>query len=466
LRYATKQRQWIEGGPALNPVARFTLQSQGQRDATYELAALDPMRSRTERRTFQFKWVDDLALLDSLPNNPWGKLSIAVPEANIKIERELTLDAISGDKGSFTPIEGTPFSYRVRRVEEDLAIQGGQISIAMVEVQSPEGRFTRMVCDSAERTRDMHGPADDPHAGMREAREPDSRIVMTFEPRYPLYTLGGSPNGLRLIAVGPAGRVLDVPVKVGGSVELMPTMRLRVDSLLTHAYTEVRPYIVPLDQRQRDMREQLAMIRLEVNSASGAQTKWLEFNHYAMPSEAFAYAGRIPYQPERVRLADGGWAEVMFSRERRKLPNPIALDDFELQTHVGGYTGSMSTIFNYVSHLRFLDHGKWNAPTPIAVNAPTEYGGYWYFQSMWDRPQPDDPTGGMNYTGLGIGNRHGVYVQLAGCCIASAGMLYAFYVKPVIKRRRAERAKRLHSLAEDESVDEPSGDTIRESVSV
>ena len=42
---------------------------------------------------------------------------------------------------------------------------------------------------------------------------------------------------------------------------------------------------------------------------------------------------------------------------------------------------------------------------------------------------------GLNYTVLGVGNRHGVWVQLAGCVIACLGMIYAFYVKPLIKRR-------------------------------
>jgi hypothetical protein len=39
---------------------------------------------------------------------------------------------------------------------------------------------------------------------------------------------------------------------------------------------------------------------------------------------------------------------------------------------------------------------------------------------------------------LGVGNRHGVWIQLAGCVVACIGMAYAFYVKPVIKRRQRE----------------------------
>ena len=37
---------------------------------------------------------------------------------------------------------------------------------------------------------------------------------------------------------------------------------------------------------------------------------------------------------------------------------------------------------------------------------------------------------------LGVGNRHGVNTMLLGCCLSVLGMIYAFYVKPVIKRRR------------------------------
>ena len=131
----------------------------------------------------------------------------------------------------------------------------------------------------------------------------------------------------------------------------------------------------------------------------------------------------------------------MFSRQRRELPAPVALDEFALDTHLGGYTGQALTIRNYVSRLRFLDGDSWTPIREIQVNAPTEYGGFWYFQSMWDKPTAGNPMGSMNYTGLGVGNRNGVYVQLAGCCIAVSGMIFAFYVKPMLKRRRHERSR-------------------------
>jgi hypothetical protein len=35
-----------------------------------------------------------------------------------------------------------------------------------------------------------------------------------------------------------------------------------------------------------------------------------------------------------------------------------------------------------------------------------------------------------------VGNRNGVVLQLLGCIIAVIGMMYAFYIKPIIKQRR------------------------------
>ncbi|MBI4716511.1 MAG: hypothetical protein HY763_01790, partial [Planctomycetes bacterium] len=262
-----------------------------------------------------------------------------------------------------------------------------------------------------------------------------------YQPSSAPLVLAGYPGGLHLVFNGRQGRELFRAVSPGETVQIVPGLGVRVESLWANAVADVRPYVVPPHKRDRDARENFAMIRLEVATRRGVETRWVPYNPYVLPGEQYAYAGRFPYTPERIRLPDGGAAEVVFSRQRRKLPAPIALDGFELDTHIGGYSGSTATIRNYLSYLRFWDGRAWTVPTQIAVNSPTEYGGYWYFQSMWDKPPSNAPGGGMNYTGLGVGNRNGVYVQLAGCCISVAGMIFAFYVKPVLKRRRAMQSR-------------------------
>ena len=69
------------------------------------------------------------------------------------------------------------------------------------------------------------------------------------------------------------------------------------------------------------------------------------------------------------------------------------------------------------------------------MNNPVYYdGGRWlFFQAQWD---PE----GQKWTVLGIGNRPGVFVMIAGCVMIFIGLMYAFYVKPVIIRKMKQKA--------------------------
>ena len=209
---------------------------------------------------------------------------------------------------------------------------------------------------------------------------------------------------------------------------------------MPRAVLELKPLVVPREQRQRDAMEIFSQILV---AAPGAPAQWLEFNRWVFdgPEEVLR---RSPYKPSLIRLADGREVEVLFSRQRLPLGTDIALEEFILTSHLGGFTGAMSTIRDYTSAVRFRDAGTaWSEPVRVSVNDPIEHDGLWYFQAQWDPPDSSSeegvrPSAGLNYTVLGVGNRNGVYIQLLGCVIAVAGMIYAFYVKPVIKRRRQE----------------------------
>lgn len=438
LRYAHMERRWRDGGERLNPVLELSVVSGAQREQTFELLALDPLRSVAGDGNVQFVWLPDSSQLESLPRDSRAILHLAMPASNVDFDLPLTPELIGAD---FRPIEGTDFSFRVVNVQDRLSIPGQDraVSIVMTDVKTPDGTFQRWVADRPEVTRDRWGQGSDPHAV--ENREPDPRIQMTYRPASAPLIFAAHPGGVRFVFNGRTGREREQEVKIGEPLEVVPGLILRVDSLVVRGVPEVKPFVVPPRSRENDAGETYAMIRLEVNAGREVQSKWLHFNRYVFPGGEYGYGGRFAYHPERFRLADGGEVEVLFSRKRLPLPSPIAMEDFQLDTHLGGYTGSTSTIRNYVSRLRFLDHGKWTDPQSIAVNSPTEHGGYWYFQSTWDRPSSNAPGGGMNYTGLGIGNRNGVYVQLAGCCLSVLGMIYAFYVKPMLKTRRREQSR-------------------------
>ncbi len=458
LRYAHLRQRWRDGGDRLNPVLRASILTDRASGHDAELIALDPLRNRSEDGMMQFLWLDDSSLVETLPVDTQAMLHVEVPSASISLDVPITPETVVGRKGSFTPLEASGLAYRILNTQDNLAIpgKGRSVSVAMVEIQTPEGAFTRMVADQPEMTRDMRGDHADPHAaGGREPVEPDPRIHMTYRPQTAPVLFAAHPNGLFLAINGPSGRRLGREVRIGESVEVVHGLSVRADGLWTRATPEVRPYIVPPASRQRDAGETFSMIRVEVDTGHAIQSRWVRFSLYALANEQYAYSGRFAYAPERFHVPDVGLVEVVFSRERRRFPNPIALEDFALDAHVGGYTGQAVTIRNYVSKLRFLDQGEWTPATPIKVNAPTEYGGYWYFQSMWDKPPRGNPAGGMNYTGLGVGNRNGVYVQLAGCCLAVAGMLFAFYVKPILKRRSYGHSRAEARRSAGDEADQP-----------
>lgn len=471
LRYAHFQERRREGADRLNPVLRASLLPDGSAPIPLELVAFDQTASQSADGLVQFVWLNDFSLVDTLPTDARAVLHVEVPDRQVAFDVPITADTVVGAKGEFTKIDGTDFAYRIHAVKNNLALPGRDrsVSVAIVAIETPEGRVTRMVADQPSKTRDMAGENGDPHATATNApQKPDPRIQMTYRPQTAPILLAAYPKGLYLVVNGPNGRELGRDVEIGESVEVVPGLAIRADALWTHAVSEIKPYVVPPASRRRDVGEMLSMVRIEIDTGSDIQSRWLRFNQYAFPNQQYAYSGRFTYTPERFRLDDGTQLEIMFSRERHKLPNPIALESFALDTHVGGYTGKVHTIRNYVSHLRFLEQDQWTEVRSIMVNAPTEYAGLWYFQSMWDKPQSGNPTGGMNYTGLGVGNRNGVHIQLAGCCIAVTGMLFAFYVKPVIKRRRSEQSRaRLSEREETEPADSgltPTAETVEAAV--
>ncbi len=445
LRYAHMSRQWKEGGDRLFPILSLSLLSNNAPAQTHELIAFDRTRSQTRDGIAQFVWLENSQQLKDLPTHSSPMLHITIPDTDIDLEVPITQAVLAGADAPHTPIEGTPYAYRIRNIHDNLSLDQsrGLVSVAMVDIKTPDGEFTRMVADQPGMSRDMQGDGGDPHgADPRQAQTTDPKIVMSYHPAGAPIILAAHPGGLQLIFNQNDKRVIDKPVQLNQVQEIVQGIGVRVNSFIVNATSEMKPQIIPHSARQRNVKENYSMIKLELNTGTGIESRWLSFNQYALANEDYAYGGRFAYYPERFRLPDGEIVEVLFSRERRALPNAIALDSFELDTHVGGYSGAVSTIRNYESGLRFYQNNAWTDESRlISVNQPTDFGGYWYFQSSWDKPPSNNPSAGMNYTGLGIGNRNGVYIQLFGCCLMAIGMIFAFYVKPVLKRRRAARSR-------------------------
>ena len=184
------------------------------------------------------------------------------------------------------------------------------------------------------------------------------------------------------------------------------------------------------------------MIKVRIPGQQGQQGRsaWLSYHHYPFEDD-LDLLHRFRYQPTVMTMPDGRMIELMYSRRSAPLPSNIELTGFDVASHIGGFTGEVSSVLNWISNIRFEDEAG-EQYASVSVNDPRERQGYWYFQAQWDPPEPASAgqagSPGLNYTILGVGNRNGVYTMLFGSVLSVIGMLYAFYVKPMIRRRKTK----------------------------
>jgi hypothetical protein len=451
LRYAIPRSGWVEGpaGSPLNPVAFVTIESDRGQRANYSLVAFDRERSKADGGLLRFAAIADESEFAPLLKQP--AIEIGIPSKGVRIREEIREVAAASPDAPFVEIKTpddaagggqAPYAYRVVNVSDNLPVAGRTVSVAILEIRTPKGIFRRWVFSDPTLTRDVVAPdASDAHGAPKLE---DDSIAVTYEPGNGLALVsivhGPEAGRMRLVtSIGREPKVLELAERENLAIDGGVTVR--VDDLMERAVFESKPRVIPKEQRVRDAMEIFAQIRL---APPNGEPQWIPFNRWVFESPERVLR-RSPYEPRTIRLADGREVEVLFSRQRLPLETKISLEEFILTAHAGGFTGRQGTIRDYTSRVRFKDEGDaaWSEPVSVSVNDPIEHDGLWFFQAQWDPPDTDAAEGqrasaGLNYTVLGVGNRNGVYTQLIGCCISVLGMIYAFYVKPVIKRRRQE----------------------------
>ncbi|MDA0802859.1 MAG: cytochrome c biogenesis protein CcsA [Planctomycetota bacterium] len=466
LRYAQDRVRFVEGPPEapLDPMLWLSIESnQGPEPSTFRLAAFHHDERLSEGGFIRFDWIESESELAEFLRP--AALEIDIPglaETIIVPARPSATTDAAGltsppDAAGFRPIgEGAPgLAYRVVVAQSDLKLEGRVVAVAIVEFRTSTETIRRWVFDDLSLCRDvaLDGQTfDDP-------RPPSEAFTARFTPgagdALVTFVAGPDPATLRVVsgggAGGPSGQgstaLVAQPISAGGVFRLPAGINIGVERYVPRVATQTIPAIIPSEQRIRDARELFAQVRMSARESSTASAPvWVKYSPYPFKNE-LEVLRRHPFSPVTMSLADGSTMEVLFSRQRLPLRTQVALEEFVLTSHIGGFTGENSSIRDYTSMLRFKNAGgDWTAPESVSVNAPIEHDGLWYFQAQWDPPEAPRFEGdvgslGRNYTVLGVGNREGVWIQLFGCCVAVLGMCYAFYVKPILRRNQSERAK-------------------------
>jgi hypothetical protein len=419
-----------EGGDKENPAVRLKL-SSGSESLERSLLAFSPARSILDTQTpFEFRWVTSEQERDALLR------PLAGPnELMIEIKDPPTTQTFSISEGQIIRVEGTPYELTVKSLSPHWPMmtpgyEGASSPMASVDVTNGEKRYNRTVIQrfpelsqdiDEEGVRHREGPYD-PNLVLRYRTAASGWVLITAGPDLPA-ALG---------IFDPDGSVRREPLEVGQPRPLTlagARVNIELAALVRNAREDIRPVIEPLERRRPGLlARSLSAVRLELTGRGEHkdwhETRWCLFSFYPrLDLEADPIYVQLPGESER-------W-ELIYSRVEHDLGGQLGPGSLTV-TFFPGQRGVESWRSDYLVKRDGADqvaHGS------VYTNQTDTVGKWTLFQSTADGRDH------WKWTGLGVGNRKGIWPMLLGCILIPLGALYAFYVKPVLLRRRMERAQ-------------------------
>ncbi|MCC6240099.1 MAG: hypothetical protein IT448_07370 [Phycisphaerales bacterium] len=347
--------------------------------------------------------------------------------------------------GQTYPIGDSGYTIKVESYQPDwVTIDQKRVPAMTLLVTAPQQSFRRMVlADRAEPTDFKLGEGAGP-MGQRQTKPLDDQLQITysFNDEYHLagreqglWLILTSPQRTALVAIPAQGKVEELQstdgklqYMLGGNVGLpMPVTIVRHDGTqLVDQVTEI-----PANQRRRDELGFNQVVLVQVSMGEWSRQVLVPYAQWALDTS---------WQGGFVPLADTGLIlQLQLGNTVLPMPARVVLDRFELVNYMGGTPQTTNLFRDFKSHLTLIDPQSGQKRQAVAhMNNPIYFGGlgdsYWtLFQAQWD---PD----GQRFTVLGVGNRPGVWVMTLGCVMITVGLLWAFYLKPVLIRRMKQKA--------------------------
>ncbi|MBW7904680.1 MAG: hypothetical protein LC135_08695 [Phycisphaerae bacterium] len=408
------------------PAINYTVQS-ARRTITEPLLALDPARSLSRQAPIEFRWAETPAEREALLASLAGTHELEIELRDPPIRRTLAVT-----EGQTIELEGT--SYRLT-VESFLPIwemaspelAGAFSPVATVRVESADKQYRRTVI---QRFPTYSQDVDD--TGKRHSNGPyDANLVLRYRTSDEgwLMVVAGPGQPPELGVFMPDGRVQRNPLAPGERVPLPGGASFVLHDQLERAEVVLEPLIEPVAMRRPSLGRQASAIRLRL-TGKGAQQGWSE-SRWVMFSN-YPHIDWPPYFPLRRTIVqlpgtDEQW-EFVYSRQPHKLDAQILPGKLSVEFFPG-----RNSVTSWRSDFFVLEPGSGELrPGAVWTNQTHNVGRWTLFQSGAD-------SNHWQYTILGVGNRRGIWPMTIGSVLVTFGSLYAFYVKPWIKRRRQAR---------------------------
>ena len=280
--------------------------------------------------------------------------------------------------------------------------------------------------------------------GNRQAEPIDKNLVLGFHVSDPAALLPMSSDEKHILLSAGDQKLLDIHTSFAAPPEIQDlskggTMTLAIDNqpvpigvrLRSHFKVQTRVVPTPTEKQNKDQGEsgakQVAIVRVKCGDWS--QDVAAPCDLYAAP-DPMVLEPMVPWTMGVVQIPGASAAlQLQLGFLCRPMPAALKLQKFEMIPYEGGLIGTNSMFREFRSTLEMTDPDGHTTTDVASLNSPIYYdhGNWIFFQAGYD-PEGQSST-------IGVGNRPGVSVMLLGCVMIVAGLLYAFYVKPIVIRR-------------------------------
>jgi hypothetical protein len=285
--------------------------------------------------------------------------------------------------------------------------------------------------------------------GNRQKEPIDKDLVLGFRVNDPAALLPTASDDKHILLTSGSRELVDVHVSMNSPTQVSDLtgggeISLAMDGGPVAArvgradHFRIDSHVVPTarEKQVKDVGESGAkqVIVVRVKCGNWSQDVPVPCNLYAAP-DPMVLEPMMPWAMGVVQIPGATAAlQLQLGYTCRPLPVSLLLKNFEMVPYSGGMATSNTMFRDFKSTLELTDGDGHVETDETSLNSPIYYdhGNWIFFQAGYD---PD----GQSST-IGVGNRPGVVVMLSGCVMIVLGLLYAFYVKPVVIRRMKAKA--------------------------
>lgn len=410
-----------------NPAINYTIRAPNV-DINEPLLALEPANSLSRRAPIEFRWVQSAAERDALFAQLAGPHELAIELKEPPLRRTLAVH-----EGQEITLEGTPYKLTVESFLSTWEMASPELAgavspVATVRVETPDKKYRRTV---VQRFPAYSQDVDD--SGVRHRDGPyDANLTLRYRTADGgWFMVAAGPNLTPELGVFmPDGRVQRWPLAINQDVPLGGGATFVLREFIENARVMLEPLVEPVALRRPNVGRQASAIRIKLTGkgerANWSESRWVLFSQYPHIN----WPPYLPLRPTVVQLPGSAeqW-EFVYSRQPHDLEAALVPGKLTVEFFPG-----RNSVSEWRSDFTVMERGAEPRAGAVWTNQTHNVGRWTLFQSGADSDH-------WAYTILGVGNRRGMWPMVIGCVLVTLGSLYAFYVKPFIKRARQQRAQ-------------------------